>query len=169
MNALSTARLVGCHSVLIDRITEWNQILAANGVNLLIINGFRSWSTQLALWRKGRDAAGNVVDPAAVVTWAPPGHSWHEFGLAADAAPLAASGVAIDWDDADPTWAKLLSTYAGVGLFCGKDFPPASGADGDVDHFQLVELPLSPSDEIRQTFIDGGVAAVWAELNLPSA
>ena len=42
----------------------------------------RSSARQAALYAQGRDAAGHVVDPKAVVTNAKPGQSYHERGKA---------------------------------------------------------------------------------------
>lgn len=42
---------------------------------------FRDETEQAAAWAKGRDALGHVIDPAAVVTNAPPGSSYHGIEL----------------------------------------------------------------------------------------
>jgi peptidoglycan LD-endopeptidase CwlK len=55
-----------------------------HGVSMEAHSGLRAFSEQEANYRKGRDENGNVVDPAAVVTNAKPGNSWHEFALAID-------------------------------------------------------------------------------------
>jgi outer membrane biogenesis lipoprotein LolB len=39
--------------------------------------GLRSWMQQLTLWQRGRNAQGNIVNRAQVVTHTPPGYSRH--------------------------------------------------------------------------------------------
>lgn len=56
----------------------------ARGVEYWIICGTRTWPEQAAEFAKGRDAAGKVVNPKAVVTKAPPGSSPHNFMVAVD-------------------------------------------------------------------------------------
>jgi hypothetical protein len=86
--------------------------------------------------------------------------------VAFDACPLDANGQPI-WDITNPAWQKMFALYEKAGLFCGKDFVSPSGKpEPDEDHFQPEEILRSPSDVIRQTFQNGGVAAVWSLLNL---
>jgi len=63
--------------------------------------GYRSLDEQAALYAQGRDSSGQVVDPAAVVTDAPPGSSPHNYGLAVDLQPLGPKDVTIDPADFD--------------------------------------------------------------------
>ena len=59
------------------------------GVPILITQTLRSMDEQATLYAKGRTAPGRVV------TYAKPGHSWHNYGLAFDVAVL---------KDNKPTW-----------------------------------------------------------------
>lgn len=49
-----------------------------SGWDILITQTYRSAAEQAALYAMGRTAAGKIV------TYAPPGYSWHEFGRAFD-------------------------------------------------------------------------------------
>jgi peptidoglycan L-alanyl-D-glutamate endopeptidase CwlK len=63
----------------IEELMEQAQpILAAAGVRLEVISGLRSWQQQAALYARGR------TQPGRKVTNAPPGSSWHNYGLAVD-------------------------------------------------------------------------------------
>lgn len=57
------------------------------GIELVRKCGDRDSTEQARLYAIGRDAQGNVVDQLKVVTNAPAGSSWHEYGLAEDIAP----------------------------------------------------------------------------------
>ena len=54
------------------------------GVKMRPTRGLSTMEEQLKLWQKGRDADGNVVSIHDVVTNAPPGSSYHCYGLAVD-------------------------------------------------------------------------------------
>lgn len=55
-----------------------------HGLSIKIIDGTRTFAEQDALWRKGRDARGKVIDKGKTVTGAKGGYSNHNFGLAFD-------------------------------------------------------------------------------------
>lgn len=63
---------------------------ALEGIFVLVTEGRRDYAYQAKLFAKGRDSAGNIIDRGKVVTYAPPGWSVHEYGLAYD---LAIDGV----------------------------------------------------------------------------
>jgi len=48
-----------------------------HGLITKVIETYRDETTQLVNWQKGRDAQGNIIDRAAIVTNAPPGASYH--------------------------------------------------------------------------------------------
>ncbi|HKQ57533.1 MAG TPA: M15 family metallopeptidase [Candidatus Eisenbacteria bacterium] len=50
------------------------------GIELIVTQTRRTMAEQAALYAKGRTA------PGPIVTYAPPGYSWHEFGRAFDVA-----------------------------------------------------------------------------------
>jgi len=59
-------------------------VVLSAGISAKIIDGNRTYAEQNALFRKGRDSNGNVVDPSKVVTNARGGQSNHNFGIAWD-------------------------------------------------------------------------------------
>jgi len=65
----------------------------AAGIDVIVTSTLRSMEDQAALYAKGRTI------PGAKVTNAPPGHSYHNYGLAFDFAPL--KHGKIDWIDLD--------------------------------------------------------------------
>jgi peptidoglycan L-alanyl-D-glutamate endopeptidase CwlK len=49
-----------------------------------IFEGLRSFETQKEYYSRGRNEAGDIISPAKVITWAKPGKSYHQYGLAVD-------------------------------------------------------------------------------------
>jgi peptidoglycan L-alanyl-D-glutamate endopeptidase CwlK len=133
--------------------------LQQENLDIHIVQGFRSWNDQQALWAKGRDAQGNVIDHGAVVTNAPPGHSWHEFGMAIDVCPFVDGKP--DWDLANPAWKRIVAVGESLGFYSGSHFVHPKP---DWPHLQLTgRFPVSPDGEARQIFKDAGMEAVWQE------
>jgi len=78
--------------------------MAAKGVTLEVISGLRSWAAQAALYASGR------TKPGRIVTKAPPGSSWHNYGLAIDLG-LFQNGVYLD--EKKPALADTLYNHIG--------------------------------------------------------
>ena len=57
---------------------EWLARCRAEGINVKVICGTRTYAEQAALYAQGR------TKPGSKVTNAQPGHSWHNFGVAWD-------------------------------------------------------------------------------------
>ena len=110
-----------------------DQVLSADLATWVITYGIRTFAEQDALYAKGRDAAGNVIDADAVVTEAKRGQSPHNFGLAVDVT-LEKDGKD-DWDyNTDPDWQRLYRTIdAHPRLHSGIHFPVPDG-----DHIEVV-------------------------------
>jgi peptidoglycan L-alanyl-D-glutamate endopeptidase CwlK len=88
------------------------ELLAAEGVTVEVISGLRSWAQQSALYAQGR------TKPGRIVTNAPAGSSWHNYGLAIDLG-LFKGGRYLD--EASPAtaaklYAKLGSLAAALGI-----------------------------------------------------
>ena len=169
MDTTSESRLEIVHPKLAGLIRQLNDTCTAAGHPLRVIQGLRSWNDQLALWAKGRtqnaDGSWTVTDRSQVVTDAPPGSSWHNFGLAVDVCPsaIADGPFAPDWNISHPIWSLLISTGEGLGMFSGSCFHHLT----DNPHFQLTgKFPVSPDDEVRQLFRDGGMNAIWEEAGI---
>lgn len=163
MDSISESRLDQVAPQLASRIRRMSEMLK-DEFTFRVTQGLRSWDEQEKLYATGRDADGNKI--GATVTNARGGHSWHNFGLAVDLVPdiIAEPGFQPDWNETHPTWKRMIAVGESLGLASGskwRTFP-------DWPHFQLTGVfPVSPDDEVRQTFIDGGMQAVWEAAQLP--
>lgn len=165
MDTTSEARLQLINPVLADKIRALAVNLSAAGLEIRVVQGLRSWATQDALFAQGRDANGNVIDKSKVVTNARGGYSWHNFGLAVDCAPDNPNipGFQIDWNAGHPQWKQMEAAGVALGLTSGANWLRLV----DAPHFQLTgRFPVTPDDEVRQLFKDGGMEAVWNEAGI---
>jgi peptidoglycan LD-endopeptidase CwlK len=154
MDSTSEQRLSQVCPALAAKIHALADTLASTGVVIRVTQGLRTWAEQDALYQQGR------TTPGAIVTNAPPGYSWHQFGLAADVVPM---DPLPDWDTTHPVWAQVIATGESLGLYSGDEFHTIK----DEPHFQLTgTLPVSPDDETRQLFLMQGMEAVWQEAGL---
>jgi peptidoglycan LD-endopeptidase CwlK len=161
LDSISENRLSEVHPILAQKIRDMAELLALENINVRVVQSLRSWGEQQALYNEGRDADGNIVDKAKVVTNARPGTSWHNFGLAVDVAPFD-SGIP-DWNASHPAWRRIVTVGESVGLVSGSEwrtFP-------DWPHFQLTgQLPVSPDDAVRAAYATGGQESVWTDTGL---
>lgn len=152
--ALNTDRLAKVHPVLCERIQKFIDEAAGRGISVLVTQGLRTWEEQAKLYDQGRTLPGKIV------TKAPPGFSWHNFGLAVDVVPdnIQDPGLQLDWNEAHPVWKQILGI--------AKPYQLAEGAEWrsfpDFPHLQPFELMASPDTKIRMTFHDKGLAGVWS-------
>lgn len=101
----------------------------------IVTAGFRSLAQQAALYAQGRDAAGAIVNANNVVTWATPGSSAHNCGLAIDVG-LSGPGGNSTWDYTEAAWQRLWQAVrASPTLHSGEDFP---AGETDPDHIERV-------------------------------
>ena len=155
MNSISQGRLALVHPELSRRIVRLAQMLA---FDLEITQGLRTWTEQGDLYAQGRTQPGNIV------THAPAGYSWHNYGLAVDLVPEDVSAGQPDWNLSHPAWARMVSVAESLGLVSGAEW---HGAELDSPHVQLTgRFPVTPDDEVRQLFRDGGTEAVWNEAKI---
>ena len=159
LDAVSTARLTEVMPALAAKIKAMADILESEGTEIRVVQGLRSWQQQDALYQQGRSAPGEIV------TNCRGGYSYHNFGMAVDCVP-SVNGVdqayAPDWNAQHPAWKRMEAVGQSLGMDSGatwRSFP-------DAPHFQLTgRFPEgAPSDEVRQLFRDGGMAAIWAEI-----
>lgn len=159
----SEYKLGQVHPWLAHLIRVMHDKLFACGIPVMVVQGLRAWADQEKLWLIGRDKDGNVIDKAKVVTNAPPGHSYHNFGLAVDVVPTAFVHLA-DWGTGRTEWQYVVAAGERLGLFSGSHF---THPKPDWPHFQLTgKFPESPNDEMRELFKDGGLNAVWKAANI---
>lgn len=84
----------------------------ATKLKWVVTSGRRTMAEQLQLWEQGRTAPGRVV------TKARPGSSAHNFGLAADLAPVRRDGH-IWWDAPKSVWQTMADIARDMGLVSG--------------------------------------------------
>ena len=165
MDSISEERLKKVHPELAAKVLTMAALLAQEGILLRVVQGLRTWGEQALLYAKGRDWNGNVVDEAAVVTNAPPGHSWHEFGLAVDVCPIKFLNLK-DWGVGRPEWTRVVEVGESLGLYSGSRFVHPKP---DWPHFQFTgTLPISPNEDVRVAYKEGGVFKVWDAAGLSS-
>lgn len=106
---------------------QFLNLCSASGLNVTVVEAFRSWDEQDALYDQGRTTAEDIV------TDAEGGDSYHNWGLAFDCAPL--ENGTINWDDID-TFNKMGSLGQQVGLEWGGDWTTYDITLVDPPHFQ---------------------------------
>lgn len=97
----------------------------AEGIRLVITQGLRSMKEQARLYAQGR------TTPGPIVTNAPAGSSWHNFGLAIDVAPLDQWGKP-HWPNDEALWTRIGEIGEAVGFEWGGRWPKP-----DRPHFQF--------------------------------
>jgi peptidoglycan L-alanyl-D-glutamate endopeptidase CwlK len=157
MDSVSEAKLQLVCPALSIKIHTLAEMMELAGQPITIVRGLASWAEQDKLYQQGR------TTPGEIVTHAPPGHSYHEFGMAVDCCPTSLLSTP-NWSPESPIWADYGNKAKSLGLFWGGDFvhvPP------DRPHLQLTDsFPVSPSDQVRQLFLSRGMEGVWQEAGL---
>jgi peptidoglycan L-alanyl-D-glutamate endopeptidase CwlK len=85
---------------------------AATGLRWVVTAARRTMADQMAIYAQGRTAPGKVVSNA------PAGSSAHNYGLAADLAPLKADG-SIWWGATRKVWQQMADEAVKLGLTSG--------------------------------------------------
>ncbi len=109
-------------------VNECNQVLTGHD-EMIIVQAYRTFEEQNALYAKGRTAPGNIV------TKAKGGQSYHNYGLAIDFC-LKLNGKDISWDttkdfdgDGVADWLEVARIFQREGYTWGKAF-------NDLPHFE---------------------------------
>jgi hypothetical protein len=101
-------------------------------LTIRIVQGFRSFAEEDALYAKGRTVKGDNATPdhpmGDVVTNSKGGQSYHNYGLAIDIVPI--DGNKEDWKF---NYAKIVNLGAQWNITWGGNFP---GSFKDYDHFE---------------------------------
>jgi len=133
-----------------------------------ITDGIRSLEDQLACYQKGREKTPNgwvVTDRRKVVTNAKPGLSFHNYGLAWDAA-FAGSDPYLETlpkDSRDALWQCYGSICKMHGMDWGGNSIDLGNGVKDLPHAQLTYgLTIAQLMELWEV---GGISAVWAFLD----
>lgn len=154
MDATSERRLAQINPQLANRIRRTAADLRAQGINVMVTSGFRSFAEQNELYAQGRTKPGNIV------TNARGGQSLHNYGLAADLVPLDSRGQP-NWNVPNSTWQTIGAAGKRQGLEWGGDWT------GFVDrpHFQMT-AGRSTSSLLAQYNQNGGnLNAIWNDVN----
>uniref|UniRef100_A0A6H1Z898 Putative peptidase n=1 Tax=viral metagenome TaxID=1070528 RepID=A0A6H1Z898_9ZZZZ len=136
--------------ILAIKAIELSKNANEQGINILITDTWRSFAEQQALYDLGR------TKPGRIITWAKPGQSFHNYGLAFDFVPM---------NEGKPDW-KSLDKFQLVGEM-GEDLGLEWGGrwprKKDMPHLQM-SFGLSV-DELFTLFRTGGIQRVWQECN----
>lgn len=148
MNRASERRLAAVHPELANRIRLLIAAMLAHGVIVEVVQGFRTFAEQDALFAQGR------TKPGPVVTRARGGQSNHNYRLAVDLCPF--TNGQPNWHAPDAVWRQIADEARKLGLEAGyywKEFQ-------DKPHVQLPGLSVS---ECSALYRKGGLAAVEQE------
>lgn len=154
MTAASEARLAEVNPQLANRIRAMAADLRAQGINVMVVSGYRSFAEQDALYAQGRTKPGNIV------TNARGGQSLHNYGLAVDVVPIGANGQP-DWNVPNSTWQKIGAAGKRQGMEWGGDWTSFV----DRPHFQMT-AGRSTSSLLAQYNRNGGnLNEIWRDVN----
>lgn len=126
-------------------------LLAKFGWTFCIVEGWRSGSQQNVDYQKGREGS-QIVNRRQVITNAKAGQSMHQYGLAADIVPyLQGEDGALNWNAESPQFHAMVEALKGQGLSWGGDWKSI----GDFDHFQVADLPYTPTEAMQADYRAG--------------
>lgn len=128
---INDQRIANLHPKLRTIATKFiNDVQKKLNTNLLITSGLRTFEEQKKIYAQGR------TTPGSIVTYAPPGSSYHNYGLAFDVAYIDKNGK--------PDWTKQISReIANIGKKNGLDWGGNWTKPFDPPHFQLTLAPTS--------------------------
>ena len=119
-------RISGLQPELRDKAQAVFAAAAAEGVDIMVVTGLRTFAEQTRLFSQGR------TTPGSVVTNARAGESYHNFGLAFDFV-VVKNGAAV-WNQNHKDWIRFVEIAKAHGFEWGgdwktfKDFPPRQKA-----------------------------------------
>ncbi len=134
-------RLAGLHEEVRGRANDLLTRAENRGLGILIVSGLRTFSEQRKLYALGRTAPGKIV------TYAQPGESYHNFGMAFDFAVLGQQGVV--WNPEHREWRAFVRMGKRAGFDWGGDWSSFK----DYPHLQLADAPSLTS--LRRQFPHG--------------
>ena len=126
-----------------DMALDFLQHCAREGITLRVTQSYRTLEEQAALYAQGRTA------PGPIVTHAPPGYSFHNFGRAFDVCQMGATPYPDPDTTAGRAWWEMLGT---IGEHCGLEWG-GRWKHPDRPHFEhhggstLAALRLKAEDE----------------------
>jgi peptidoglycan L-alanyl-D-glutamate endopeptidase CwlK len=146
MDKRSEATLALVDPALATLVRAAQAALTPHNIFMCVYQGLRTAAQQNALWAQGRTAPGQIVTNAKA------GYSNHNYGLAVDIVPYVTGTTgALNWEAATPQFKAMVAALKAQGLVYGGDwihFP-------DDDHFQMPNMPASPSPAMIADFNKG--------------
>jgi peptidoglycan LD-endopeptidase CwlK len=148
MSDIIIPKVTGLHPKVADGVSSLINEAKARGMTVAMNMGLRTWEEQDALYAKGRTTFGSVV------TNAPGGLSWHNYGLAVDVVFKDVNG---NW-----TWDDSMD-WEGLGMV-GKMFGFEWGGDWtkfpDLPHFQM-RGKIPSIRQAKDILMNQGVDVLW--------
>lgn len=125
-----------------------------------LFEGLRTFDKQFEYWRQGR------ITPGKIVTWALPGLSWHQYGMAVDYVldgMLDHPGIQWSWDikadlnaDGRNDWLQMAEIAKACGLEAGFFWPEKKCDAPHIQHSFGMTV-----QEAKALYETGGMTAVW--------
>jgi peptidoglycan L-alanyl-D-glutamate endopeptidase CwlK len=149
-NDISLPRIHALHPRLRQECSDIIEEIESNfGIFLRVAYGLRSFEEQDAIYQQGR------TRPGPIVTWAKPGYSLHNYGLAIDFCllrPKADGKKMYSWDmDADDNhdnikdWNQIVETFESYGWESGMRWPIKRNEAGII-------ISSPDNDHVQKTF-----------------
>lgn len=121
---LNQQRILTLHPLIREKVRQFLSLAKENGIDLLITSAFRSFQEQEKIYQQGRTL------PGPIVSWAKPGTSYHNYGLAIDVVPIV-NNQAI-WGS-NEIWNSIGRLGKSLGFTWGGDWTKKP----DRPHFQM--------------------------------
>jgi peptidoglycan L-alanyl-D-glutamate endopeptidase CwlK len=152
---ISEERLGPLHPAVGWKVRAAAVSLAARGIYFRVACGLRSYADEDKLYLQGR-----FGNPGDIVTDARGGWSNHNFGCAVDCYPFL-HGFAgdLNWVPKSAQFQLMVQALKAQGLAWGGDWISIR----DWPHFQLGNIPTTPTRFDRDAFASGGLDAVWKQ------
>lgn len=153
MEPISEARLALVSPSLAVKVRLAAAAEAKEGRYFRVAEGLRTFAEQDALYAQGR------TKPGYKVTNAEGGYSSHNFGLAVDCYPFI-SGMegALEMNNPNaPEFVTMIAALKAQGLVWGGDWKTLK----DPPHFQLANVPATPTQAMRDVYQKLGQRAFW--------
>lgn len=160
MEELSEQRLTFVNPKLAEKVRAAADALAAEGTFFRVAQGLRTYAQQDALYQQGRTTPGHIV------TNAPGGYSNHNFGCAVDCYPFLSGPTGdLNWNPTSEQFKAMVAALKAQGLAWGGDWLSIH----DYPHFQLANVPTTPTESDRVALSEGGLTQVWAQYDAPGS
>jgi peptidoglycan L-alanyl-D-glutamate endopeptidase CwlK len=154
-DAISEERLAPLHPALGWKVRSAGVVLAARGIYFRVACGLRSYADEDKLYLEGR-----FGNPGDIVTDARGGYSNHNFGCAVDCYPFLHGFTGeLNWAPKSAQFQLMVQALKAQGLAWGGLW----NSIHDWPHFQLANVPVTPTHFDREAFASGGLDAVWKQ------